>query len=142
MTFWVREAISDELGQADMAYVAIGVLTCAAIGALTFIFAMSAISYYNCKPITTVSKGDQSVTSVIPCNFDPLPVGQSAGLIFGAFGALIGALAGYMAATRKQRPAQQGDQTIIARTVQQVTQPQPASDKPAVAIGPAKKGGK
>ena len=52
-------------------------------------------------------------------------MGQSAGLIFGAFGALIGALAGYMAATRKQRPAQQGDQTIIATNVKTVTQPQP-----------------
>lgn len=131
MSFWVREAISDEAGQADMAYVAIGILTCAAVGALTFIFALSAISYYNCKPITTVSKGDQSVTSVIPCNFDPLPVGQSAGLIFGAFGALIGALAGYMAATRKQRP-QQGDQTIIARNVEQIQAPPQPPAEPKV----------
>ncbi len=138
MAFWVREAISDEVGQADMAYVAIGILTCAAVGALTFIFLMSAISYTNCKPITTISKGDQSVTSVIPCNFDPLPVGQSAGLIFGAFGALIGALAGYMAATRKQRP-QQGDQTIFAGKVENVTQPTP----PAEPVKPVKpKGGR
>ena len=70
------------------------------------------------------------MTSVIPCNFDPLPIGQSAGLIFGAFGALIGALAGYMAATRKQRPAQLGDQNIYAGQVNQV-QPQQIPVVPA-----------
>ena len=99
---WLREAISDEQGLADIAYIAIGALTVAAILSLVFIFTMSAISYRKCQPITTIAKGDQNTTSVIPCNFDPLPVGQSAGLIFGAFGALIGSLAGYMAATRKR----------------------------------------
>ena len=83
---WLREAISDEQGLADMAYVAIGALTGAAIGALIFICAMAGIAYASCK---------------VNCAFDPLPIGQAAGLIFGAFGALIGALAGYMAATRK-----------------------------------------
>jgi hypothetical protein len=97
-----------------------------------FVFSMSAISYHKCEPITTISKGDQSVTSVIPCNFDPLPVGQAAGLVFGAFAALIGALAGYMAATRKQQRAPQGDQTIIARNVGQVQQP--AAAEPALVL--------
>lgn len=101
---WLREAISDEQGLADMAYVAIGVLTTAACFALTFICAMSALSYHQCKPVLTVATAPQSVTSVVPCTFDPLPVGQAAGLIFGAFATLIGALAGYMAATRKPRP--------------------------------------
>ena len=99
---WLRQAISDEQGLADMAYIAIGALTLSAIAALAFICTMSAISYHACKPVTTVATGAQAVTSVVPCNFDPLPVGQAAGLIFGAFGALIGALAGYMAATRKR----------------------------------------
>lgn len=100
---WLREAISDDQGLADMAYVAIGFLTTAACFALTFICVMSAISYHACKPVLTVATGAQAVTSVVPCNFDPLPVGQAAGLIFGAFATLIGALAGYMAATRKPR---------------------------------------
>src|SRR4051812_47016452 len=107
-----KQALTDENGQGDIAYLAIAGLTIAAIGALGFIFMMSAISYARCVPTR------------IACDFDPLPVGQSAGLIFGAFGALIGALAGYMAATRKQRP-QQGDQTVIANRVEQVLQPQP-----------------
>lgn len=98
----MREAISDREGIADMAYIAIGALTVSAIVALAFIFGMSAWDYAHCDPITTISKGDTSVASVVPCRFDPLPIGQAAGLIFGAFGALIGALAGYMAATRRR----------------------------------------
>lgn len=98
---WLREAVSDEAGLADMAYIAIGALTVAAICALVFIFGMSAVSYYHCQPVMTVAKGDGGAIQVVPCTFDPLPIGQAAGLIFGAFGALIGALAGYMAATRR-----------------------------------------
>jgi hypothetical protein len=65
---------------------------------------MSAVDYTHCQPITTVSKGIDAATAVIPtnCKFDPLPIGQAAGLIFGAFGVLIGALATYMGQTRKQ----------------------------------------
>jgi hypothetical protein len=100
---WVREAISDDQGRADMAYIAIGALTVGALGALAFIFLMAAIDYVNCQPTTTLTKGGEQMTSVVPCRFDPLPIGQAAGLIFGAFGALIGALAGYMAATRRRQ---------------------------------------
>ena len=100
---WVREAISDDQGHADMAYVAIGMLTVGALGALAFVFFMSALSFHDCKPTLVVVQGAQSVTNVTSCAFDPLPVGQAAGLIFGAFAALIGSLAGYMAATRKPR---------------------------------------
>jgi len=132
---WLREAISDENNQADMAYIAIGSLTVAAIFSLVFIFAMSAVSYHKCQPITTVAKGEQSTTSVIPCNFDPLPVGQSAGLIFGAFGALIGALAGYMAATRKgPRPQPLPPVTSTVTTTETTTQPLPA--EAATDVGP------
>lgn len=104
---WLRQAISDEAGLADMAYIAIGALTVAAIVALAFIFAMSAISYSKCMPVTTVQtqakdSSDSKSVAIVPCNFDPLPIGQAAGLIFGAFGALIGSLAGYMAATKRR----------------------------------------
>lgn len=103
---WLREAISDEDGRADIAYISIGALTASAITSLTFIFVMSAVSYHNCRTITQIAqKAGDVVTSIAPCTFDPLPVGQAAGLIFGAFGALIGALAGYMAATRRREKA-------------------------------------
>lgn len=99
---WPREAISGDDGLADMAYVAIGGLTLAAILSLVFICTMSAISYKHCEPQTVVTKGEQALTSVVPCQFDPLPIGQAAGLIFAAFGGLIASLAGYMAATRRR----------------------------------------
>jgi hypothetical protein len=99
---WLREAISDEGGLADMAYIAIGALTVSAIASLMFVMAMSTVSYVRCTHIVDV--GDK-VRAAIPCTFDPLPVGQAAGLIFGAFAALIGALAGYMAATRRKDKA-------------------------------------
>ena len=112
---WLREAISDSDGLGDMAYIVIGALAVSAIFSLVFILSMSAIDYRNCQPtisISTASKGTEgtdvsaAATSdsrhITPCRFDPLPVGQAAGLIFGAFGALIGALAGYMAATRRK----------------------------------------
>jgi ribose/xylose/arabinose/galactoside ABC-type transport system permease subunit len=93
---WLREAISDETGQADISYVAIASLTGAAIGSLTFISVMAAVAYFRCIPLI---KPDV----VVNCSFDPLPMGQAAGLIFTAFAALIGALSGYMVATRKPR---------------------------------------
>lgn len=95
---WLREAVSDQDGLADMAYIVIGALAVSAICSLAFILAMATVSYIRCTHIVDVGEG---VRAAISCVFDPLPVGQSAGLIFGAFGALIGALAGYMAATRR-----------------------------------------
>jgi hypothetical protein len=106
---WLREAISDRDGLADMAYISIGALTVAAIAALVFIFAMSIIAWNACEPVANVTTDVQQqaaarTVEIKRCGFDPLPVGQAVGLIFGAFGALIGALAGYMAATRRAAP--------------------------------------
>ena len=134
----MREALTDENGQGDIAYIAIGALTAAAIGALTFIFGMSAWDYFSCRPLV---KPDV----VVNCSFSPLPIGQAAGLIFGAFATLIGALAGYMVATRRQPRPQPQQQTVIAPQAQAVTQVQPpaaeaATDVGQATIGPARKG--
>lgn len=99
---WLREAISDTDGIADMAYIVIGVLAASAVGTLIFLCVMSVVDYLRCTPIITISNGDTSTRNVIPCRFDPLPLGQSSGLIFAAFTGIIGGLAGYMAATRRQ----------------------------------------
>ena len=40
--------------------------------------------------------------AAVACVFDPLPIGQASGLIFTAFGVLIGAFSAYMAATRRK----------------------------------------
>jgi len=99
---WFREAISDEYDRVDIAYIVIGALAVAALAALAFIFTMATIDYFACQPQTTLTKGPEGLTSVVPCRFDPLPIGQAAGLIFAAFAGLIGSLAGYMAATRRR----------------------------------------
>lgn len=103
MSIWC-EALRDENGQGDMAYMAIGLLCIGALVSLGWVCLMVAIDYGHCinTPVTTIAKGEQSVTSIVPCRFDPLPLGQAAGLIFGAFAALIGSLAGYMAATKRR----------------------------------------
>ncbi len=102
--WWLREAISDNDGRADMAYLVIGGLSVAAMLTLAFICFMSAFDYSHCigTPQTVVAKGDSNVTSIVPCRFDPQPIGLAAGLIFGAFATLIGALSAYMMATRRR----------------------------------------
>lgn len=119
---WVREAFSDENGQADIAYGAIGVLTIGALGSLGFICLMQAWAFLRCVPLV---KPDV----VVNCTYDPLPMGQAAGLIFAAFATLIGSLCGYMMATRRQPRPRVSDQTVIApaaQVVQQVSPPPPA----------------
>lgn len=111
---WLREAISDDAGLADMAYLVIGMLALAAVLALAFIFTMSAIDYRSCMPTTTVAtqtakEKDEKSVHVAPCRFDPLPVGQSAGLIFGAFATLIAGLSSYMLATRRNARAKEAE---------------------------------
>lgn len=100
--WWLRESINDGDGQADIAYVVIGALAVAAIAAQLFIMSMSVVSYVRCLKSIDVGKGGDLVKAFVPCVFDPLPLGQASGLIFAAFAALIGAFAGYMAATRRQ----------------------------------------
>jgi len=126
---WLREAISDEAGQADIAYIAIFALTCGALGSLFFISAMSAVAYFRCVPLV---KPDV----VVNCAFDPLPMGQAAGLIFGAFGALIGSLAGYMVATRKQRPVVPAA-AVTATTTTTTTAAIPPTEATTEYTGPA-----
>ena len=112
---WAREACSDSDNQIDMAYIVIGSLAVSAIFALAFIFAMSAIDYAHCQPTISLSNTpDDQTRHITPCRFDPLPVGQASGLIFGAFSALIGALAGYMAATRRTPRTTETTATVTA----------------------------
>ena len=111
---WLREAISDENQQADIAYVVIAMLSLAVVFSIAFLFAMSAWDYSVCKPITTLATGTEAVTHIQPCRFDPLPLGQSTGLIFAAYATLFGGLSAYMIATR--RPAGGGAKTTTAVT--------------------------
>ncbi len=95
---WLREAISDSDGVADMAYLAIGWLVAIMIGSIVFLCAMSAVSYARCTQIVDVGQG---VRSAIPCPYDPNPLGIAIAACLGAFGSPIGALALYMGQTRR-----------------------------------------
>jgi hypothetical protein len=64
---------------------------------------MSAIDYRACAPVLTISNSTDAATrNIVPCRYDPLPMGQAIGLVFAGFASLLGALAGYMAATRRK----------------------------------------
>ena len=98
---WLREAISDDKGLADITYIAVGVLMVAALAAVAFIGTMQTIDYIRCNQTTTVTTADTHVTSVVTCRFDPLPFGQACGLIFAAFASLITSLGIYLAANKR-----------------------------------------
>jgi len=88
---WLREAVSDENGQADIAYISLFALMIAVGMVVLFICVMVGISYFRCTE---------------KCAFDPLPLGQAVGLISAAFfGTGLTGLAAYMLATRKPKDA-------------------------------------
>jgi hypothetical protein len=96
---WLHEAVTDENGVVDAAYVAVMWALAAVCGTVIFLCAMSAISYFNCYVIADVGGGTRAQ---VPCSFDPQPVGVAIGAVLAAFAGMIGALAGYMAATRRR----------------------------------------
>jgi hypothetical protein len=102
---WLREAISDENNLADIAYIMVGVSGIAAISISVFLCVMSLIDYVHCTPTLTISTGETDARHIVPCRYDPLPMGQAIGLVFTAYAALLGSLAGYMAATRRRAKA-------------------------------------
>lgn len=98
---WLREAISDDHGIADMAYVSIGGLVLAMVGSVVFLCTMSAVSYARCEQIVDVGKPPDLTRAAIPCNYDPNPLGLAIAACLAAFGSPIGALALYMGQTRR-----------------------------------------
>lgn len=116
---WLREAISDENKQADMAYVAIGALIGTLIGSVGFLCMMSAISYYNCQEIVDVGQG---IRASVRCKYDPNPLGIAIAACIAAFGSPIGALAGYMVATRRREPPKPPDTSTTTATATVTTE--------------------
>ena len=97
---WLREAISDSDGVADVAYVSVLLITVGVLAAFSFVCLMSLIAYFRCDQIVDVGQG---VRAAIACPFDPQPIGIALGAIGAAFAAVLGSLAGYMAATRRNK---------------------------------------
>lgn len=98
---WIREAVTDENGVTDVAYVSIIWILAVALGAVTAIVCVAVVSYFRCYAVADVGGG---IRAQVPCTFDPQPVGIAVGAVFGGFATALGALAGYMAATRRREP--------------------------------------
>lgn len=108
-----QSALRDENGQGDIAYISMGALGLAVLGPILVMTWLDAYVVMKCEPKQIVLK--DSVT-LVECKYDPQPLGTAIGLACGGFGVLLGALAGYMAATRK--PA--GSSTTTTRTQETV----------------------
>ena len=103
-------ALQDSDGSADIAYISIAGLVLVLVATVLFLCAMSAISYARCEQIVDVGQG---IRAAIPCPYDPNPLGLAIAACLGAFGSPIGALALYMAQTRRQ-PASRPTTTTTA----------------------------
>ena len=123
---WLREAISDEKGSADMAYVSIGGLILVMVGSIVFLCGMSAISYARCTQVVDVSKNQRAA---IPCSYDPNPLGLAIAACLGAFGSPIGALALYMGQTRRREVPRDSTTTTAAATVTTTTAETPVKPR-------------
>jgi len=117
---WLREAISDEKGAADMAYISIAGLVVVMVGSIGFLCAMSAVSYARCTKIVDVSKTQRAA---IPCTYDPGPLGLAIAACLGAFGSPIGALALYMGQTRRRETPAATTTTTATATATTVESP-------------------
>ena len=83
---WLREAVSDENGQGDIAYAGVGAIIIMFVAVTVFECVMVVIAYARSVP------------------FDPLPIAQAFSLITGAvFSTGLAGLTAYMLATRKPR---------------------------------------
>ena len=131
----LREAVSDERGVGDMAYLSIAGLIAVMVGSIIFLCSMSAISYARCEQIVDVGKPPDLVRASIPCPYDPNPLGIAIAACLGAFGSPIGALALYMGQTRR-RDVKPDPSTTTTATATVTT------ETPAPAAKPKPKGGK
>lgn len=116
----LQGALRDENGQGDIAYIAMGGLGLAVLGPVLLMTAMSMVAHFRCTPQVLVIK---DAVTVIKCDYDPQPLGTAIGLACGGFGVALGALAAYMAATRKQS----GSSTTTTRVQETVTVPAAAT---------------
>lgn len=95
---WLRGALTDDRGQWDVAFIALFAVGLAVFLTIPFICLLSAAAYFRCVPY--VREG----AVVAACVFDPQPLGIAIGAVCGGFATSIGALAAYMAATRRPLP--------------------------------------
>lgn len=96
----LRGALTDSDGQWDIAYISLFYLMLAVVGPIVVMTVMSVVGHLRCVPHEIIAKASEQVT-VIACVYDPQPLGNAIGFACGGFGVALGALAAYMAATRR-----------------------------------------
>lgn len=110
LTGGFSDALKDQDGDYDVAYVALFAIATAVFAAIPFLCLMTAIAFFKCEPII-----QQGITPII-CTFDPQPVGIAIGAVCTGFATALGALAGYMAATRNIRRVSTSSMTTETQT--------------------------
>ena len=119
--------MQDSEGSYDIAYISIAGLVLVLIGTVVFLCTMSAIAYARCDVITDVGQG---IRAAIACPYDPNPLGLAIAACLGAFGSPIGALALYMAQTRRQNNMTKTTSIATPTTATVVTEESPPPEKP------------
>ncbi len=117
MMLWVKSTLTDDNGRYDVAFVSlfwVMVTVCSSISAMT---AVSVFAYFRCRVFEV---GGVTVN----CTYDPQPLGIAIGAACGGFATALGALAGYMLATRPPRPATPTQQPPTTNVNVQAAQPQ------------------
>lgn len=128
---WIASSLQDEYGRYDVAYVSLFGVMGGVLGSIIVMTAMSVVSYLRCDTIVRE-------TVLINCVYNPEPLGTAIGYVCTGFGVALGALAGYMAATRPTRPAappQQPSPITIQTSQQPAVQQVPAGPLKVDVVG-------
>jgi hypothetical protein len=93
---WICSTLTDGEGRFDVAYVSLFGVMGAVIGSIAVMCAMSIVAYMRCTPIV------RETAALVTCTYDPQPLGIAIAAVCGGFATALGALAGYMLATRSR----------------------------------------
>lgn len=96
---WLKQALTDSHGVYDVAYISLFAISLSILGTVPFLCIAAWISYSRCVPVVSER------LPLVTCSFNPEPLGIAIGAIAAGFATALGALAGYMAATRPRKPA-------------------------------------
>ena len=93
---WITSTLTDDTGRYDVAYVSLFYIMFAVVGAIIVMCIVSTSAYFRCQVFTVNGV-------IVNCTYDPQPLGIAIGAACGGFATALGALAGYMLATRGPR---------------------------------------
>lgn len=94
---WITSCLTDDKGNFDVAYVSLFVVMFAVLAAILIMCVMSVVSFLRCQPVV------RETMALVQCVYDPQPLGIAVGAVCGGFSTALGALAGYMLATRPRK---------------------------------------